>query len=166
MLRRYIAPRGRGPLSLGPLLCISEGWISAVRKELCRTPMIQGNRPPLPLGGLFSQRASGIATAREQPPGLPRRLAGWCAKRRNFLFTGEEPMTSNRVTSSPSTLCEISHGGLGILGCISVTAKKKRKQREKEKRRKDYPGGAETTDPQRDLAHPPNRSPAFGTGGI
>lgn len=41
-----MVPRGRGedPLSLcplGPLLCISERWISAVMKELCRTPMIQ-----------------------------------------------------------------------------------------------------------------------------
>lgn len=135
--------RRRTPLSLGPLLCISERWISAVRKELCRTPMIQAHRRPLPLGGLFSQRASGIATARERPPGLPLRLAAGVRKEGTSFSQAKSPRHPTVRPASPSPVCvcvcEISHRVLGRLG-LDLGDHEKEKKTKGKKRKMIVPG--------------------------
>lgn len=110
-----MVPRGRGedPLSLcplGPLLCISERWISAVMKELCRTPMIQRIRtpPPLPMGVFIFPTGVPDFDSAGATPGLPRSLGpGWvvCAREQEgFLFhrAARDPRHPAVWASSPS----------------------------------------------------------------
>lgn len=137
--------RGRGkqtPFLLGPLLCISERWIYAVRKKLRRIAHHPGKSP-----GIIFPTGCGPA-AREPPPGLPRRLVGAREKKR-LLFPWRD--REIQLCDSSCLRMKLRHGGSGEAELYFGDNKKE-----------TIPRGSEATDPQvRSLGPPP-----FGTGGM